>query len=350
MDNYNSPADMSVNSPELTQPAGGSESTVINGASGIGTENSTDTTGTSSRNTVLSGSTSDNIDEAFESLFDDDGDEEDDGGYDDDSEGDISAETDGDSPDEEDEPDEASSGKGAKKGASKQSPEVDAAFAQLRRRYEAQLAAQKAQTEDTVYASLNLKNPYTGETIKNKAQYQAYEAAHAQAVRAEAAKKTGLSLEMLDRIIADSPAVKQASEAARRMEDEKKNAQRAAVVERLKNEVAEIGRYEESVKTLEDVAKLNCYPKIFELTKKGVSLIDAYKLANIDTIAEKRAAAAKQKALNDAAGKGHLRKESGSRGKGAASVPASVMALYRDLNPDATDEEIVKHYRKYHSD
>lgn len=349
MDNNNSSADMSVNTPELTQPAGGSENTVTNSVIN-GAENSAKTFGSSARNSVSGGSSADNIDEAFESLFDDDGAEEDDGGFDDDSDGDMSAEIDGVSPGKEVEPDEASAGKGAKKGASKQPPEVDAAFAQLRRRYEAQLAAQKAQTEDSVYASLNLKNPYTGETIKNKAQYQAYEAAHAQAVRAEAAKKTGLSLEMLDRIIADSPAVKQASEAARRMEDEKKNAQRAAVVERLKNEVAEIGRYEESVKTLEDVAKLNCYPKIYELTKKGVSLIDAYKIANIDTIAEKRAAAAKQKALNDAAGKEHLRKESGSRGKGAATVPASVMALYRDLNPDATEEEIVKHYRKYHSD
>jgi len=80
--------------------------------------------------------------------------------------------------------------------------------------------------------------------------------------------------------------------------------------------------------------------------KKGNNLVDAFKLANYDTLTSSTAAASRQAAINAAQSKQHL-SQTTTRGAGAVSVPADVKEAYRAFNPNATDAEIQQHYNKY---
>ena len=91
---------------------------------------------------------------------------------------------------------------------------------------------------------------------------------------------------------------------------------------------------------------METYPKLYEMVKKGYSIVDAYKLANYDTLTTKAAAASRQAAVNAVQSKQHLSKTK-PRGDGSVSVPDSVLEEYRVLNPGATKEDIQKHYQRY---
>ena len=81
----------------------------------------------------------------------------------------------------------------------------------------------------------------------------------------------------------------------------------------------------------------------------GVSLVEAYKALNFDALAQRRAAAAQQAVRNQAAGTAHLAPV-GGQGKESVEVPASVREMYRDLNPDMSDDQIRQAYAKYLKD
>ena len=88
------------------------------------------------------------------------------------------------------------------------------------------------------------------------------------------------------------------------------------------------------------------YPRFYELVKKGLDLVDAYKLANIDNLTQGMAQASRQAALNSARSKDHL-SPTATRGAGAVTVPSDELALYRELNPGMSEAEIQKHYNRY---
>ncbi|MBQ8759245.1 MAG: hypothetical protein IJZ20_06090, partial [Clostridia bacterium] len=111
-------------------------------------------------------------------------------------------------------------------------------------------------------------------------------------------------------------------------------------------EVKRISKLDSSIRTVEDITKLDNYSQIYERVKRGYSLYDAFLSVNHARISEKGAAAAKQKALNSMSGKEHLVSTS-ARGSGAESVPNDIADAYREFNPKATDAEILKHYNKY---
>ena len=66
-------------------------------------------------------------------------------------------------------------------------------------------------------------------------------------------------------------------------------------------------------------------------------------------LAQRSAAGARQAAVNSARSKEHLT-ETKTRGSGAASVPAEVREQYKLFVPNATEEEIQKHWQKFHKE
>lgn len=76
---------------------------------------------------------------------------------------------------------------------------------------------------------------------------------------------------------------------------------------------------------------------------RKMTFLEAYKLAAGDKLDKRRADQAAEAARVQAASKDHL-SATGSRGQGALSVPADIMAQYRVFMPDASPEEIQKHY------
>ena len=89
------------------------------------------------------------------------------------------------------------------------------------------------------------------------------------------------------------------------------------------------------------------YPEFYHLVaQRKMSLVEAYRLANHDSIVREAEDRGKQAAFNANMGKNHLGKTA-TRGAGAITVPTEIAAEYRAFNPNATDAEISAHYNKY---
>ena len=206
-------------------------------------------------------------------------------------------------------------------------------------RYErAQAQAEKdalaAQTWQMAYG--NQPSPYIGRVPKTAQEV----AMHNEAAQRERLSQAGIDPSVLNQYIEQLPAVRQAKEFEERQRQEQ-------VSRHVDNNLKELQRAHPEIKGFEDVETLPTYPQIIEKVKRGYTLLDAYELANKDSIIAQRAAAAKQKALNDAAGKGHLTATGGAGGKGVV-VPADVVRTYKRLDPSITDKQIQEHYSKFH--
>jgi len=224
-----------------------------------------------------------------------------------------------------------------------------------------------------------LKDPYTGKPITTLEELRAY-SQRAEAARAEESKRqrdevrrrTGMTEAQFDEFISGLDEVRSARaerDAAAAREAERS---RARLDADIKEQVAAINAINPAIKTLADLHTMDTYPQLYEHVKRGASILDAYRLANFDSLvagggkasannaprnadtapegapagdqAQQQidAAAVRQSALN-AQSKQHLNKTV-QRGKGAMSVPADVAAQYRIFIPDLTDAEIQKHY------
>lgn len=241
--------------------------------------------------------------------------------------------------------------------AAQQTPEQNAQFAAARRKAEAERdaaiakARQDAQAEaqrtiDEAFRNSGLTNPYTKKPITTKAEYDEYRARFEAEKKARILKKSGMSDEEFKQFVEGLPEVKQAKEAQAAAETAARQAREQQAKLKVEEQLKEISALDPTIKELKDLAKMETYPKFYELVKRGNSLTDAFKLANYDALTGRAAAASRQAAINSAQGKQHL-SPTAQRGAGAVSVPADVKAEYLAFNPDATDAEIQQHYNRY---
>lgn len=239
----------------------------------------------------------------------------------------------------------------------KQTPEQNAKFAAARRKAEAERdaaiakARQDAQAEaqrtiDEAFRSSGLTNPYTKKPITSKAEYDEYRARLEADRKVRLLKKSGMSDEEFQQFVQGLPEVKQAKEAQAAAETAARQASEQQAKLKVEEQLKEISALDPSIQELKDLAKMETYPKFYELVKRGNTLTDAFKLANYDALTGRAAAASRQAAINSAQGKQHLSPTT-QRGAGAVSVPADIKAEYLAFNPDATDAEIQQHYNRY---
>ena len=220
--------------------------------------------------------------------------------------------------------------------------ERDAAIAKARQ--DAQAEAQK--TIDQFFANSGLVNPYTRQPIQSKAEYEAYRARFEAERKQELMQKSGMSPEEYQTYVNDLPEVRAAKQAKEAADKVAREARKREAKLRVEEQLKEIQAIDPSVKDISDLSRMETYPKLYELVKRGYSISDAFKLANYDTLTARKAEASKQAVINAAKSKEHL-SSTKSRGSGAVSVPADVAADYRLWNPDMTDDEIQKDYQKY---
>ena len=145
----------------------------------------------------------------------------------------------------------------------------------------------------------------------------------------------------------DLPEVREAREAKLAAEKARQDAQEAQAKVQVDEQLKKISELDPNIRQLQDLAKMPNYPQFYELVKKGNSLLDAFKLANFETLSQGAAARARQAAINAAQSKQHLA-QTQTRGKGAVPVPSDVKELYRTMNPGVTDAEIQAHYSRTH--
>ena len=111
-------------------------------------------------------------------------------------------------------------------------------------------------------------------------------------------------------------------------------------------QIAEIHGLDGSINSVDDLLKMPNAKAFGDYVRKGNSFVDAYKLANMDKLIASARESASASAINKARSKDHLT-ATATRGSGAVTVPADELALYRELMPDATEADIIKHYNKY---
>ena len=228
-----------------------------------------------------------------------------------------------------------------------QSPEENAKFAAARRKAEqerdAAIAAAQAAAQrqlDEAIAAMGQTDPYTGQPIRTKAEWDAWKAKEAQEKKKEVAESAGMNDAEFDSFINNLPSVRD----YRRAAEEARMEKRKTI---LSEQITAIGKLDPSVKTVEDLTRRPEYQQIYDYVKRGISIVDAFKLANYDALTQNAAAASRQAAINAANSKDHMAPTQ-TRGSGAVTVPADVKEMYKIYNPTATDAEIQAHYAKYH--
>ena len=250
-------------------------------------------------------------------------------------------ETDVADPSEVEETEEQSEGAKDEGVAEPQSKEENARYAAIRRKAEEEANAKAQKQMDEAFAALNMTDPYTGKAIKSKADFDAYTRASQKEKKDSLLEQTGMTEEQLQAFVDELPDVKAAKEA-------KQSYERREQQRELETQLAEVAKLNPSIKTLDDLQKQDNYADIYNLVvRKGLSISEAYKLANFDTLSSQRATSAAKQAERNARSKEHLQPTS-QRGEGAMSVPADVVEMYRMFNPSATNAEIQAHYNKYH--
>lgn len=230
----------------------------------------------------------------------------------------------------------------AKFAAARRKAERDAEIAKIRQ--EAQEEAN--QKFEQFFANSGLVNPYTRQPIRSKAEYDAYRVQYEAEQKASLLKKSGMSDAEFQAFVSGLPEVRQAREAQAKAEAAEREVRAEQAKLKVAEQLKEIQAIDPNIKELKDLAKLETYPQLYDMVKRGYSIADAYRLSNFDALTQKAAEASRQAAMNAAKSKEHLN-PTVQRGAGAVTVPEDVKAEYLAFNPGATEAEIQKHYQKY---
>lgn len=211
----------------------------------------------------------------------------------------------------------------------------DSVYAAARRRAEAEMNGKL----DEIIKGYNWKDPYTGKPITSKAEYDQYLEKFNEDQRKKVREKSGMSDEQYDDYIAGLPEVKE----ARRIKEE---AQQAQIQQQISEELRQISELDPSVHTVSDVLSGESGEQIRQSIARGMTLIDAFKLANFDRLRNGAAEGERIHAGYNAMSKAHLGKTR-SRGQGMAEVPKETKEYYKVYFPHMSDSDIQKEYNKW---
>ena len=153
----------------------------------------------------------------------------------------------------------------------------------------------------------------------------------------------------------DEAAAEESLPAAAAREGNGRPAERSPQLEAaFAQELAEIAGLDPEMTDVRAILRSDAGPKFREYVRKGLTFVEAFRLAAADRLEALRDAKAAE-ALRDAraaeaarmrsAGKGHL-SATRSQGQGALPVPGEVKEMFRVFFPDASDAEIQNMYNE----
>lgn len=238
-----------------------------------------------------------------------------------------------------------------------QTREENSRFAEQRRRYAQELQRQRAgeaertkAAVDAAIASLGIKDS-NGNVITSKEALETAQAERAKAQRSAKLKRLGLDEGTFNDIVneavnnhPDVRAAKQAAESARMAEEKASNERAKQAFDADIRTISE--KYDPSIKSFADLASSENYADLSKYVREnGLSLVDAYRLANLEKIRAKEIGAARQGAINDINSKSHMQSMGAPIGAGAAAVPARTMQMYRSMG--YSDADATAAYNKF---
>lgn len=211
------------------------------------------------------------------------------------------------------------------------------------RRRQADAAKLQKKTTEEVLKNLRIRNPYNeNKVIETVEEYDQYRQAMADAKLKRDAKSGELSIASLEEAIMASPRLKKIVDEADALSEEAKAAQedarKAQYQADMRGQIAEIQRINPQIKSINDIISMDTGAAFAGYVQRGLTPVEAYKLANHDAIISRTRSAAEQAARNSAASTQHLQ-ATGSSTNGV-EVSAATKARYRTFCPNATDAQI----------
>lgn len=217
-----------------------------------------------------------------------------------------------------------------------QSPETNAAFANMRRQN--QELTRRLQETDAMFARQFGKytNPETGQPIRSAKDYSEAMAAQERMNAREQMQQNGIDPTMIDNLIANSPAVREAQAVTAELNNYR-------VQQMMEADFAEVMKFDPSMSSKEDILNDPSYGVAVDYVRShpGTRFSDAYKIVNFDRLSSSKEAAVKQQTINQVKGKNHL-------ATGAAinvndteeDIPANMVNQFKDMFPEKSMKEL----------
>lgn len=248
---------------------------------------------------------------------------------------------------------EAGDGEEAVQSAEERSRQAYGRRAREREAERQALTAAAQARVDAVYADLfaGQTNPYTGQPIRTEADFRAYREARTRQEREEQMLSAGVDPTALRGMVDD--AVKPLREEVQRQRLESVNAEARNVTARAQAAIrqgleAVRVKYDSGIQTLEDIAAMPTGAAFRSYVEKGLSIEDAFYMANREAVDKRRMEAARQAGIKQASGKRHMTPMPGAAGEAPYVATPRQREMYREINPNATDDEINAAYGEFY--
>ncbi len=222
-------------------------------------------------------------------------------------------------------------------------PELDrnAIFADARRRAEAEFKRKQAAI-DAQYAEKfkDYKNPITGQPIRSAQDYYDALSAQEQMQTRQTLAEKGIDPSIIEKAVNNNPAIKAANLviAEQRIQNVKTY---------LDKQVEEVSKIDPDIHSVQDIEASDRYPQILAYVNNNrLSVVDAYRLVYADKLNEKKTAAVKQQAINNAKSQSHLKATDGGNNvsDGLVDIPANQLSQWREWFPNKTMKELKESY------
>ena len=158
-------------------------------------------------------------------------------------------------------------GSAADKPAKPQSRAENKRFAAERRKAETEAIVEKAR--DELLREIGLTDPVTGDPYESYAEYLEHTREKKRKIVEEQLRKAGIDPAVLNELIESNPAVTAAKEITERAAEAERKATEQAEKISLTNAIAEITALDPSIRTFEDLAKMERFPDFRKLVNAG---------------------------------------------------------------------------------
>lgn len=215
--------------------------------------------------------------------------------------------------------------------------EQNAAFANMRRELEKAKRESREKDEAIARFCKGHTHPVTGKPITTVAEYEDALYQQDRLRREEELKEKGIDPTIIERAIEQSPLLREAQTVIE--QNRQKEAERV-----LQSDFEEIKKLDPSIKTFSDIPNID---SIQNMVNGGLSLLNAFKVVNFDTLVAQRAAGAKQSAINQMKGKSHMSGvDSLANDSSEVEIPEAELRSLKEVFPDKSMADLKKLYNK----
>lgn len=222
-------------------------------------------------------------------------------------------------------------------GEQTQGIDINAIAAAARRKAEQQAQSQiDAMNAEFARRYAGYTNPITGQPIRSQADYFAAMDAQEELEARKEIESKGINYDIITNLINNNPKIRQAEQLMA-------EAKRQQTINQINSDVAELGKIDPSIKSLENVP-----PDVIQLSmESNISLINAYKIVNFGKVSQSQQAAITQSAINQVKGKAHMTPVNGvATPDEGVDIPTDVLGKWQEMFPEKSAKELRELYNK----